>query len=391
MSEYLERVADARERVSPKWTPARERVLRFRVERGLDRRRAAIRVLGGVALAVAALFVGHTGYRQLVGNSHVVARAPVRHDVRNLFELTDGTRVTAVSADARVEPVEVSPQSVRVRLESGGAHFDVAHQDGRHFQVEAKGVMVTVLGTAFTVAIVPAGVQVEVERGRVDVAHQGQHHVLSAGERLVAPSSAVNPPAVAARAGNEAAPNEVPSAADLPVDVPPEIASGAPTAPRAATAAPQSSWRTLAQDGDYRGAFARMEAEGNGAVRDEPGDLLFAADVARLSGHPALAVPRLERVLRGYANDSRAPLAAFTLGRTLLDSLGRPREAADAFARARRLSPKGALAQDALAREVESWSRAGESTLARERALEYLQKYPGGRREKAVRYHGGLE
>jgi transmembrane sensor len=134
-----------------------------------------------------------------------------------------------------------------------------------------------------------------------------------------------------------------------------------------------------------------MTAEGAGAVRDEPGDLLFAADVARLSGNPALAVPRLERVIRAHAGDSRAPLAAFTLGRTLLDGLGRPREAADAFARARRLSPGGALAQDALAREVESWSRAGEAGLAHQRALDYLRLYPGGRREKAVRYHGGLE
>jgi transmembrane sensor len=134
-----------------------------------------------------------------------------------------------------------------------------------------------------------------------------------------------------------------------------------------------------------------MTAEGPAAVRDEPGDLLFAADVARLSGNPQLAVPRLERVVRAHAGDSRAPLAAFTLGRTLLDGLGRPREAADAFARARRLSPSGALAQDALAREVESWSRAGEASLAHQRALDYLKLYPGGRREKAVRYHGGLE
>jgi transmembrane sensor len=392
MTEFLERVADARERVSPNWTPSRERVLRFQVERRLDRRRATIRVLGGVALAVAALFVGHTGYRQLFGNPHVVARAPVRHDVRNLFQLTDGTVVTAVSADARVEPVEVSAGAVSVRLESGAAHFDVAHQEGRHFQVLARGVVVTVIGTAFTVTVAPSGVRVDVERGRVDVGFDGQHRMLGAGEGLSVPErqkraleGANSPPAGVTQPADPLA------LAEPAVDASGETPSGvAPAAPRAATAL-QSSWRTLAQEGDYRGAFARMEAEGNGAVRDEPGDLLFAADVARLSGHPALAVPRLERVLRGHAHDSRAPLAAFTLGRTLLDSLGRPREAAEAFARARKLSPKGALAQDALAREVESWSRAGESSLARQRALEYLEKYPGGRREKAVRYHGGLE
>lgn len=386
MAEFLERIAEARERVSPKWTPARERLLRIQVERGLDRRRATIRALGGVALAVAALFVGHAGYRQWFGNTHIVAQAPLRHDVRHLFELSDGTLVTAASGDARVGPVEVSKGLVRVRLESGGAHFDVAHQHGRRFEVQARDVTVKVLGTAFTVSIEASGVRVEVERGRVDVGFAGKHRILTAGERLVAESASV-----------EQSPSKLPPVLEVPPAVEPPAAasaeaaiSNAPASPRASVAMP-SAWRTLAQDGDYRAAFERMQAEGSGAVRDEPGDLLFAADVARLSGHPALALPRLERVLRGHAHDSRAPLAAFTLGRTLLDSLGRPREAAEAFGKARRLSPNGALAQDALAREVESWSRAGESALARQRALEYLAKYPGGRREKAVRYHGGLE
>jgi transmembrane sensor len=394
MSEYLERVADARERVSPKWTPARERVLRFKVERGIDRRRRTVRALGGVALAVAALFVGHTGYRQLFGNTHIVAQAPVRHDVRNLFELADGTRVTALSSDARVEPVLVSPQKVSLRLDAGSAHFDVAHQDGRHFQVQARDVTVTVIGTAFTVSIVPVGVRVEVERGRVDVGFQGNHRLLAAGEQFLGaiPATTAGRPESSQQKPEEPAAGDAPSLDASPNDSGPEpLVSAAPAPARVASAAQQSSWRSLAQEGDYRGAFARMEAEGSGAVRDEPGDLLFAADVARLSGHAAIAVPKLERVLRGYPSDSRAPLAAFTLGRTLLDSLGRPREAADAFARARRSSPRGALAQDALAREVESWSRAGEAALARQRALEYLETYPGGRREKAVRYHGGLE
>jgi len=50
--------------------------------------------------------------------------------------------------------------------------------------------------------------------------------------------------------------------------------------------------------------------------------------------------------------------AAFTLGRVLLDELGRPSEAVDAFPLAR--SSGGPLAEDALAREVEALSRAGE-------------------------------
>ena len=49
------------------------------------------------------------------------------------------------------------------------------------------------------------------------------------------------------------------------------------------------------------------------------------------------------------------------------------------------------MAQDALAREVESWSRAGEATLARERAEAYVSLYPKGRRLGAVRRLGGLD
>jgi len=48
------------------------------------------------------------------------------------------------------------------------------------------------------------------------------------------------------------------------------------------------------------------------------------------------------------------------------------------------------LAEDALAREVEAWSRAGETETARVQALIYSQRYPQGRRVHAVRRFGGL-
>ena len=124
-------------------------------------------------------------------------------------------------------------------------------------------------------------------------------------------------------------------------------------------------------------------------MRDDTADLLLAADAARLSGHPAEAVPYLERVLRGHTRDPRAGLAAFTLGRVLLDELGRPGEAVDAFAFAR--SSGGPLAEDALARQVEAVSRAGDVTRSRELALLYQRLYPNGRRAKAVSRFGGLD
>jgi transmembrane sensor len=410
MTDWLERVSHAGPRVSPDWTDSRERALRYRIERGLGRRRAYVRVLGGVALAVSALLLGQAGFAYRFGQTPIAPHAQnARRDGQQLLELKDGTVVTARSNDAAVRPVEVTEREVTVQVEAGSAFFDVVHREDRRFRVQARGVTVTVLGTAFTVQLSGNAVRVRVERGRVDVAWRGTHRQLAKGEEMLAtaddlaanrgesepassalgaltkPGEATTPDSSRETLDADAMAQEIaadPELVPAPVASPREASRGAVSGP---------TWRSLAQEGDYRGAFARMSEEGAGAVRDEPGDLLFAADVARLSGHPALAVQRLTRVIRAHGGDSRAPLAAFTLGRTLLDSLGRPREAADAFARARRLSPAGPLSQDALAREVESWSRAGESSLAQQRALQYLKAYPGGRREKAVRYHGGLE
>jgi transmembrane sensor len=232
--------------------------------------------------------------------------------------------------------------------------------------VLARNVSVTVLGTVFDVAIEAQGVRVSVEQGRVRVDAGTSSRELVPGQTELFVDKL-------------AAPMVAPSAA-------------APPVPAAAPSMPQGpSWRALAEDGDYSAALARLTLEGPSAVRDTPNELLLAADVARLGGQPARAVAPLERVVTRHASDSRAPLAAFTLGRTLLDQLGRPREAANAFATARKLAPSGALAQDALAREVESWSRAGDTTKAHARAMKYLELYPHDRRAASVRRFGGIE
>ena len=119
-------------------------------------------------------------------------------------------------------------------------------------------------------------------------------------------------------------------------------------------------------------------------------DLLHTADVMRLSHEPAQAIGPLRRIVSEHAGDRRAPLAAFTLGRVLLDELTRPSEAAAAFADAIRLAPEGPLVEDALARRVEALSRAGESAEARSRAEDYVRRFPHGRKLHAVRTFGGL-
>ena len=119
--------------------------------------------------------------------------------------------------------------------------------------------------------------------------------------------------------------------------------------------------------------------------------MLLAADAARREGRPAAAVALLERAVERHGGDLRAPLAAFTLGRLLLAELGRPADAATAFARARALVPDGPLAEHALAREVEAWSRAGQRDLAQARAQEYARLFPAGRRLEQVRAASSVE
>jgi len=370
MSDLADRVEETRDLIEPNWTPERESRVRGAVLAGLKRqrqRRTALAVAAGAAILILGIFLGR---RQApVAVVAPLPEAPV------LARLVDGSVVTARSSDARVESIAIGPQAATFQLDKGSAHFVVTPNPERPFRVLAGDVTVTVLGTIFDVTIEPTGVRVGVERGRVRVNSPSAARELGAGQAEFFATTVAAP---------------APSAEPIPTVSAADMGDAADvTARPSGHAAP--SWRALAQDGAYGPAYARLAAEGPNAVRDTPEDLLLAADVARLGGHPERAVPLLERVMSGHPFDSRAPLAAFTLGRTLLEQLGRPRPAAAAFATARQLDRAGALAQDALAREVEAWSRAGEAEKARERANEYLKRYPTGRRASAVRRLGGLE
>lgn len=188
----------------------------------------------------------------------------------------------------------------------------------------------------------------------------------------VSESDAIEPIAPAPTVSAEIAPPKAPSKPTVQV---------APLAP---------DWRALAQQQDFSAAYDALRA-GPTDVKDEPRDLLLASDVARLSRHPEEAVAPLRRVLRDHRGDARAPIAAFTLGRVLLQDLKRPGEAADAFAEARALDPNGSLAEDAHAREVEAAAAAGDTARARARAVEYVARYPNGVRVGSVKRLGGLE
>ncbi len=306
--------------------------------------------------------------------------------------LADGSTVAPLSKDSVIDVTSASPEAVEVRAVRGATRFDVVHDPKRKFQVVAGDVRVEVIGTRFVVAVSDGNVNVRVERGQVRVSAKGVARLVSQGENATFERGRGEPAPEAKQ------PTVTPAAANEPLRLP-DVALPAPADPLAThdgirskkSDAAASAWRASAARGNYDAAYGELRAGGARVVRDIPEELMLAADVARWSHHPAEAVPYLERVVREHQTDPRSQLAAFTLGRVLLDELGRPREAASAFGRARALDDHGPLAGDALAREVEAWSRAGDNANALARAEEYLARYPNGPHTASVRRFGRLE
>lgn len=354
---------EARERFEPRWDDARS----AHVRAGLPARAKTHR-RRRVAVATAALLA--------LG---VVA-----------FSLRPVTSVVTIEplAQANVVTLERTATLERFRVEQHGAWFDVT-PNRKMVRVEAGEVVVEVLGTRFLVERVEARVHVVVERGVVRVSSRGAVRTLETGASGWFPEPVVESPKVVP------APVEPPRVVE-PLPEPAEVVEPKPVEPprrpvkrkevaKETVSAP--TWTALAQSGDFDAAWSAMKTAP--APRDEPAELLLAADVARLSRHPEEALAPLRRVLEAHAKDPRAPLAAFTLGRVLLDDLGRPKEAAAAFERARSLAPEAPLAEDALAREVEALSRA-QSPEVKARAELFVQRYPTSPRVRAVRHFGGL-
>jgi len=345
------------DKIEPVWGPERERAVRAAIEQRATRRQATVRT--ATAFTATAMIV--------IGGFALWNRRPLPPAAQSSPVAANPAPAAPSGASETVSVTRLSPDTVLAALperggrgfvlRAGAARFSVPHDAGRPFVVTAGDVTIEDLGTTFTVRFTASDrLNVAVEEGRVRVRGGDTDTEVSAGATLEVPVAPV---------------------------------AGPPPKPQRAARAVATAWRPLAERGQYEEARTALRKAGPSAVRNDTAELLLAADAARLSGHPAEAVPYLERVVHGHARDPRAGLAAFTLGRVLLDELGRPNEAADAFARARSFG--GPLAEDALAREVEAASRAGDVTRSRELALLYRRLYANGRRAKAVSRFGGLD
>lgn len=359
----MNRTIEAMKQVQTTWTNdeyerlfsnAEQRVARRRLRR-VQRNAAAAGVfaVGAVALVFAALWTPQAARTQ-----SVVTATP---SAEELLRFRDGSTVQLLRAGTTITPRLVSATQTHLELVQGSARFSVSAQAIRHFRVDVGTVSVEVLGTKFDLERAEAQTTVRVQEGLVWVTWPGGGTQVHAGQSGVFP-----PVSGVARDDSHALPSQAANFA-------------------------RPDWRRLARRQDFSAALEVIERD-SPAIRDEPGDLLLAADSARLGGKPAKALPYLQSVVKRHAADARAPAAAFTLGRLWLDTLGDPSKAALSFKTAQRLSPQGPLAEDALFRQTEAWVRAGEPHRAQDAFMEYQKTYPAGRKLAALRLmlSGGL-
>jgi transmembrane sensor len=360
VSDLDTRLARGPLRVRSLWSEGTSESLARRI---LRRRRFFFALdLAAVCASIAVILALSGGWRSLRGGASAAAPVAMTATV-----FSDGSVAELSSRETQLQ-VEQDTGTRMVSRLTGGARFKVVPNHERTFEVRAGDVRVRVLGTTFSVQQLPSGqTQVLVEHGRVEVAWLGGVALLESGQGGAFPPATEEP--------------ELPDAAAAQVETssPPAIAHETPRSPSG------GGWREHARAGDYGAAYDELNAKGRDPVRDETEDLMLAADVARLSAHPEDAVKPLRRVCDRHSSDKRAPVAAFTLGRVLLDDLGRAAEAAAAFRKARLLWPVGPLAEDGLAREADAWDRAGRPEQARAAASEYVGRYPQGRHADRMR------
>ncbi|MEM1349888.1 MAG: FecR domain-containing protein [Myxococcota bacterium] len=264
----------------------------------------------------------------------------------------------------------------------GKARFDVVPNPKRTFEVRAGDVRVEVLGTSFDVTYEVGRVSVDVAHGRVRVVAPDEEYVLTAGERVAV--------LVEERSPEEDKPTEVPEPLD-PI-APEEGTDSAPSvkAARRVREARPERWQDMVDDGRFEDAANMLEVERTTPTLDTLDEYLLAADAMVHVGRPQRALDYLGQGLERFPDARSAAVAKFQRARILLRDAKRYEDAARAFASIADDAGAPSLHEDALAREIQAWARAGRPDMARARAKLYFERFPHGRRRKLVERYSGV-
>ena len=148
----------------------------------LPRRRPGLLRFGLPVAAAAALALAYVGWWR---PAHYTGETVTAIGALRTLSLPDGSVVT-LNTDS-VVAAAFTPAERRIRLERGEAHFTVAKNHERPFIVEAGGVSVRAVGTAFNVRLDSKAVEVLVTEGKVRVDDT------ASGRSLLAAPAGVDP------------------------------------------------------------------------------------------------------------------------------------------------------------------------------------------------------
>jgi ferric-dicitrate binding protein FerR (iron transport regulator) len=140
--------------------------------------------LRAVAAAVLLLGAGAGAWWGLTRDAEVAGLSFTAGAVARTDTLPDGSRVTLNKYSSLVLPAKWGRGSRVARL-TGEGFFQVVHEPGRPFTVEAGGVTIRDVGTSFNVRPVNGATEVVVEDGVVLVTDSVQTVRAAAGEKVV--------------------------------------------------------------------------------------------------------------------------------------------------------------------------------------------------------------
>lgn len=109
-----------------------------------------------------------------------------------LLDLEDGSQVQLDTASQA--KIEFDEKTRRIYLHQGKAHFEVAKNAQRPFEVYVGGGLVRAVGTAFSVYLSGDDIEVLVDEGRVDLARVHSQPSDTASDSTVAQGSEASPP-----------------------------------------------------------------------------------------------------------------------------------------------------------------------------------------------------
>lgn len=153
-----------------------------------NRRAALVKAGLGLAAALAMAYFGW--WRPRLADAPFALTALTEVGDYKQLTLPDGSALE-LNTDTLAE-VSYTPETRRVRLLRGEARFSVAKNPVRPFVVEAGGVAVRAVGTAFNVRLRPQAIEVLVTEGRVRVDDA------TSGTSLLTPLTSVEEPLLAA-------------------------------------------------------------------------------------------------------------------------------------------------------------------------------------------------